>query len=470
MSVPNHLTTSSIRSSILDSRITTLDNGLRVVSINLPHVESASVGVFVNIGSRNETPELNGISHVFEHMAFKGTKTRSAEQVSNDIEYLGADINAYTSKDRTAYHVTGLRENIPIFVELLADVLKNSTFPADELERERKVIQQEISKYKDEHQSCAYELHDTVLYGDQPLGRPIIGTTENVDAITRDDLLAYMAAHYTGVNMIVGVVGNLDHDEVLALVTSHFSSIDRGVLNTSVLPKYEGGYDSQFFDIEQSHILLSFPAANSVDPLHYAEAIASTVLSDGLSSPLLTEVREKRGLVYTISSFTDMLNDAGTFYIYAATTQDNFEALFPVVLEELRKLTVSVNPRDLQRAKNQLRVRLTRRQERGFGLLSSTIENLFTYGHTPSLIDTLDKIANVTEDDVKAAFTRWLSAKPSLSISGPGADIAHYNTVLAALGQDRISVSDQALDDLNSDSVYEALNAIETAKREYKSV
>jgi predicted Zn-dependent peptidase len=470
MSVPNNLTTSGIRRITLDSRITTLDNGLRVVSINLPHVESASVGAFVNVGSRNETAELNGISHVFEHMAFKGTTTRTAEQVSNDIEYLGADINAYTSKDRTVYHVTGLRENIPVFVELIADVLKNSTFPADELERERKVIQQEIAKYKDEYQSCAYELHDTILYGDQALGRPILGTPENVERFTRDDLIAYMQAHYTGVNMIVGVVGNLDHDEVLALVSSHFSSIERGVLNVAPEPEYEGGYDSQYFDIEQSHVLLTFPAANSIDPLHYAEAIASTVLSDGMSSPLFLEVREKLGLVYNIHSFTDMLDDAGSFYIYAATTHDNFEALFPVVLEELRKLTVSVNPRDLQRAKNQLRVRLTRRQERGFGLLSSTIENLFTYGRTPSLTETLDKLANVTEDDVKAAFTRWLSAKPSLSISGPGADVAHYNSVLAALGQDLVPATDQLLTDLNSDSVYEALDAIETAKRESKVV
>src|SRR5476651_749000 len=428
-------TTHRIRSSTLDSRITTLANGLRVVSINLPHVESASVCAFINVGSRNETPELNGISHVLEHLAFKGTTTRTAEQVAMDLEYLGADVNAYTSKDRTAYYATGLREHIPTFVELIADVLKNSTFPAAELERERKVIQQEIAQCKDEYKACAYELHDTVLYGDQPLGRLIIGTSENVDRFTREDLIAYMQSHYTGVNMIVGVVGNLDHDEVLALVTDHFSSIERGELNVSVLPVQQSGYAEQFFDIEQSHVLLTFPAANSIDPLHYAEAIASTVLSDGMSSPLFSEVREKRGLVYNIHSFTDMLDNAGAFYIYAATTPDNFEALFPVVLDELRKLTTVVNQRDLERAKNQLRVRLTRRQERGFGLLSSTIENLFTYGRSPSLTETLDKIAAVTEDDVMAAFTRWLTATPSLSISGPGADSAHYETVLRALGQ-----------------------------------
>jgi predicted Zn-dependent peptidase len=465
---------SNTRRSILDLRITTLDNGLRVVSINLPHVESASVGAFINVGSRNETPELNGISHFLEHMAFKGTTTRSADDVASELEYLGADINAFTSKDRTAYHVTGLRENIPVFVELIADVLKNSTFPPDELERERKVIQQEIAKYKDEYQSCAYELHDTILYGNQQLGRPIIGTTENVDSFTRDDLIAYMSEHYTGVNMIVGVVGNLDHDHVLELVSNHFSSFERGVLNFSEAPAYEGGYNDQFFDIEQSHVLLTFPAADSIDPLHYAEAIASTVLSDGMSSPLFSEVREKRGLVYSIHSFTDMLDNTGTFYIYAATTPDNFEQLFPVVIEELRKLTVSVNTKDLERAKNQLRVRLTRRQERGFGLLSSTIENLFTYGRTPTLTETLDKIAAVTEDDVKAAFTRWLSAKPSLSISGPGADITHYDTVLAMLGQSPVSAFDKFMNQINSDptlkAAFDAQTAIEIAKRENKSV
>jgi predicted Zn-dependent peptidase len=200
------------------------------------------------------------------------------------LEQLGADVNAYTSRDRTAYYVNGLREHIPTLIELIADVLKNSIFPEDELERERKAIQQEIAGDKDDHQTCAYQLHDRVLYGDQHLGRPVIGTSENVNRFTRDDLIAFMKKHYTGVNMIVGVIGNINHDDVLAMVKAEFETFERGTVNVSPTPVYEGGYQEQDFDIEQSHIILSFPAVNSIDPLHYAEAVASAVLSDGMSS------------------------------------------------------------------------------------------------------------------------------------------------------------------------------------------
>jgi predicted Zn-dependent peptidase len=464
----NHFPPSSIRRSILDSRITTLDNGLRVISINLPHIESASVAAFVNVGSRNESAEESGISHVLEHMGFKGTTTRSCHELLSELEQLGADVNAFTSRDRTAYYVNGLREHIPTLIELIADVLKNSTFPEDELELERKAILQEIAGDNDDHQGSAYQLHDRVLYGDQHLGRPIIGTSENVSRFTRDDLISFMKKHYTGENLIVGVVGNINHDDVLALVTAEFETIERGAVNTSPVPVYEGGYAEQEFDIEQSHIILSFPAVNSIDPLHYAEAVASAVLSDGMSSPLFSEVREKRGLVYTITSFTDMLDDVGTFYLYAGATPENFDELFPVVTAELLKLTETVNPKDLERAKNQLRVRLTRRQERSFGLLSSSIENLFTYGRLPSLTETLDKIAAVTEEDVKAAFKRWLSSKPSLTISGPGADGTIYDDILRQFGQPTLSsltrLTNQLLKDPEIKAGYDAQEIIEAAR------
>jgi predicted Zn-dependent peptidase len=466
--VINRFPTSSMRRSILDSRITTLANGLRVISINLPHVESASVAAFVNVGSRNETAEENGISHVLEHMAFKGTTTRSCHDVLSELEQLGADVNAFTSRDRTAYYVNGLREHIPTLIELIADVLKNSTFPEDELERERKAILQEIAGDKDDHQTCAYQLHDRVLYGDQNLGRPIIGTVENVKKFTRDDLIAFMKQYYTGVNMIVGVVGNINHDDVLDLVKAEFETIERGMVNTSPVAVYEGGYQEQEFDIEQSHIILSFPAVNSVDPLHYAEAVASAVLSDGMSSPLFSEVREKRGLVYTITTFTDMLDDVGTFYLYAGATPENFEELFPIITDELLKLTQAVNPKDLERAKNQLRVRLTRRQERGFGLLSNSIENLFTYGYVPSLNETLDKIAAVNAEDVMSAFKRWLASKPSLTISGPGADGTIYDDILRKFGQPTLGsltrLTNQLLKDPEIKAGYDAQEIIEAAR------
>jgi predicted Zn-dependent peptidase len=285
---------------------------------------------------------------------------------------------------------------------------------------------------------------------------------------TRDDLIAFMKQYYTGVNMIVGVVGNINHDDILDLVKAEFETIERGMVNTSPVAVYEGGYQEQEFDIEQSHIILSFPAINSVDPLHYAEAVASAVLSDGMSSPLFSEVREKRGLVYTITTFTDMLDDVGTFYLYAGATPENFEELFPIITDELLKLTQAVNPKDLERAKNQLRVRLTRRQERGFGLLSNSIENLFTYGYVPSLNETLDKIAAVNAEDVMSAFKRWLASKPSLTISGPGADGTIYDDILRKFGQPTLGsltrLTNQLLKDPEIKAGYDAQEIIEAAR------
>jgi predicted Zn-dependent peptidase len=428
----NHL---SARSSNLDYRVTTLSNGLRAVSINLPHVESATVAAFVNAGSRNETPELNGISHYLEHMAFKGTTSRTAHQILCELEFLGADVNAFTSKDRTAYHVTGLKDNVDTFVELIADVLKNSTFPEDEIERERDVIQQEILMGRDNNTRMAYQLHDQVLYGDHPLARPIIGSPENVAAIKRDDLVAYMNQYYTGSNMIVGIVGNVDHDFALELIEKNFGDIPQGTVNVTTRPTQASGYAGQDRPSEQSVVLLSFPAADSVDPLHYAEAVASAVLSDGMSSPLFNEVREIRGLAYSVTSFTDMLDNTGSFYLKSATTADNLEELLPVMIEEMQKLTNHVSATDLQRAKNQIRVGLTRGQERCFGLLNSVIENLFTYGFHPSTQELIDKVNAVTADDVKEVFERWLASKPTLTISGPGHTERLYDLVLHTLGQ-----------------------------------
>lgn len=449
----HHLST---RRSNLDYRVTTLSNGLRAVSINLPHVESVTVAAFVNVGSRNETPELNGISHYLEHMAFKGTTSRTAHELLCELEFLGADVNAFTSKDRTAYYVTGLKDNVDTFVELIADVLKNSTFPEDEIERERDVIQQEILMGRDSNARMAYELHDKVLYGEHALARPIIGSPENVAAFKRDDLIAYMNQFYTGSNMIVGIVGNIDHDVALELIEQQFGSIAQGTPNVTERPTQTAGYAGQDRPSEQSIVLLSFPAADSVDPLHYAEAVASAVLSDGMSSPLFNEVREVRGLAYSVTSFTDMLDNTGSFYLKSATTADNLEELLPVMIEEMQKLTNHVKAVDLQRAKNQIRVNLTRGQEKSFGLLNNVIENLFTYGRHPSMQELIEKVNAVTTDDVQAVFERWLASTPSLTISGPGHTERLYDLVRHKLGQPALGSLTRLTEELMQDPEFAA--------------
>lgn len=417
----------------MDSRTSRLKNGLRVVSIKLPHVESVTVAAFVNVGSRFETPELNGISHYLEHMAFKGTPTRTGEQIDSEIEFLGADINASTSKDRTAYYVSGLAENTETFVDLISDILSNSTFPEEEIERERSVILQEITAGRDSRNRMAHHLHDGTQYPNQALGRPIIGTPENVKSFKREDLIAYMKRYYTASNMIVGIVGKVDHDEALKLIEQYFGGFEEGTMNQYTSAEYTGGYAHDDLPFEQSTLMLSFPCANSLAPEHYAEAVAACVLGDGMSSPLFSEVRNKRGLVYSINAFTYLDEDHGSFYIGAGTTPENFQEVLDVTVDEMLKLTDHVSERDLQRAKNQIRVHLIRGQERGFGLLQNVVENLFVYGYHPELSDTLAKIEAVTIDDVKATFKRILSRKPTLTITGPGGNQHYYERIVAKL-------------------------------------
>lgn len=415
---------------ILDSRITTLDNGLRVVSINLPHVASVTAATFVNVGSRFESEELGGISHFLEHMAFKGTTTRSCEQILSDVEFLGAEVNAYTSKDRTAYYISGLAENTEFFLDMISDVLKNSTFPPEEIERERGAILQEIISYKDSIRNETREAHDLVMFPDQPLGRPILGTPENVKSFTQAQLQAYMTKHYTASNMIVGVVGRVDHDQIAAYAQKYFGDIERGETNVHSTAEYHGGFNATDGGFEQSMILMSWPSADAHDMNRYADAVLASVLGDGMSSPLFTEVREKRGLVYSIYSFTYIDTDNGAFYVGAGSTPENFDELFSLTIDELKKACDQISERDFQRAKNQLRVAAMRSREKSFGLLTDVVENHFVYGRSPDLEEILTNFEAVTLDDVKAAMRRILSHKPTLTMSGPGGDEKYYTRLV----------------------------------------
>ena len=319
-----------------DVKVTTLGNGLRVAVDEMPEVESASLGIWVACGTRHESAELNGMAHMLEHMAFKGTRTRTARAIAEEIENVGGSLNAYTGREITAYHASVLKEDVALGVEMISDILRNSVFDPDELQRERGVILQEIGQALDTPDDLIFDqFQETALPG-QPLGRPVLGTADSVEAIGRDDLFAYLARHYTASNMVLSAAGRVEHDRIVDLAEKHFGSVPRTPAN-AIAPaplRYVGGDGRETRVLEQAHLVLGCEGIGYRDPDYFALAIYSTLFGGGMSSRLFQRIREERGLVYGIHCFNTAYADGGLFGIYAGTGEDDLAELVPAVCEE----------------------------------------------------------------------------------------------------------------------------------------
>ena len=322
-----------------DVKVTTLANGLRVAVDPMPEVESASLGIWVACGTRHENAELNGMAHMLEHMAFKGTRTRSARAIAEEIENVGGSLNAYTGREITAYHASVLKEDVALGVEMISDILRNSVFDPDELQRERGVILQEIGQALDTPDDVIFDqFQETALPG-QPLGRPVLGTAASVEAIGRDDLFAYLARHYTASNMVLSAAGRVEHDQIVDLADKHFGSVPRTPANAQapVPLRYVGGDGREARVLEQAHLVLGCEGIGYRDPDYFALAVYSTLFGGGMSSRLFQRIREERGLVYGIHCFNTAYADGGLFGIYAGTGEDDLAELVPGRLRGVRE-------------------------------------------------------------------------------------------------------------------------------------
>ena len=276
-----------------DTTVATLANGVRVLVFRLPHLATAAVSVFVRSGSLHESARLNGIGHVIEHMAFKGTLTRDCQRINLDAERLGAEVNAHTDKDHTAFHMRGLARDASAFVRMLADIVRNGTFPEAELERERQVILQEFAEDEDDPMSTAFKLFDKACFGTHAVARPVIGSRANLRRFTRDDLVAHVRQQYTGANTIVGIAGQVDPDEVIAAAQAEFGDMPRGSEHQVTAPTYVGGIRARrLTGSSQSHVVLGFPVP-ALAARHHAYVVAAALFGEGMSSPLLARVRDE---------------------------------------------------------------------------------------------------------------------------------------------------------------------------------
>ena len=400
-------------------RVTRLPSGLTIVTETMERVETVSFGAYVASGTRNETEAENGASHFLEHMAFKGTATRSASDIAEIVENVGGHINAYTAREQTAYYVKLLKEDLALGVDIIGDILTHSTFAPEELERERGVILQEIGQANDTPDDIIFDRFQETAFPSQPMGRPVLGTELGIRGMQRDQLTGYMNRHYSAGNIVIAGAGALQHDTVVELARRHFADLPSEVPGKFAPGRYVGGEYREERELDQVHIVLGFPAVGYGDSDYYPSLLLSTLLGGGMSSRLFQEIREKRGLVYSIYSFASPFIDGGLFGIYAGTGEDEAKELMPVTLAELRKVQTDVSQAELDRARAQVKAGLLMSLESTGSRCEQIARQLQIFGRIVPTSETVAKLTAVTLDDISRCANRIFNGTPTLATVGP---------------------------------------------------
>jgi predicted Zn-dependent peptidase len=405
----------------MSPEITILSNGLTVITDPMPQLESAMLGVWVNAGTRSETRPVMGVSHMLEHMAFKGTETRSARDLAEEIEAVGGYLNAYTSREQTAFHARVLKADVPLGVDLLADILIHPTFEQGELERERHVVLQEIGQAADTPDDIIFDHLQSVSYPDQPMGWPILGLSETVSAFTQDDLRTYMGANYRAGDMTFVASGAVVHETMVSLVADKFAALRSGPAPAPLAARYVGGDLRSEEDLEQAHIAYAFPGVSSSDPDFYAAQVYVTALGGGMSSRLFQEARERRGLCYAISAFAQASKDSGTIGIYTGTGEAEAAEISAVIAGEMENLASGATDAEVARAKAQMRSSLLMGLERPGQRAEQIAGQMFAYGRVLSIEELTAKLDAVDAAAVRRFAERLLAGgtNPAMAALGP---------------------------------------------------
>lgn len=417
----------------MSPQITRLDNGLQIVTDHMAAVDTVSLGVWVDVGTRHEPKALNGVAHLLEHMAFKGTERRDARAIAEAIENVGGHLNAYTSRENTAYYAKVLKEDVALGVDILADILQHSSFDPAELERERTVILQEIGQAQDTPDDVIFDQFQAVAYPDQAMGRPVLGETEIIRTVPREAISGYMSDHYSADRMIVSAAGAIDHGQLVDLASRAFDSLPAHAAREVEPARYRGGDFREEKDLEQVHVVLGFPAITHADPDYHAASAFSAILGGGMSSRLFQEIREKRGLVYSVYSFLSAFDDSGIFGIYAGTGEDEVAELIPVLCDEILKSLDGITEAEVARARAQLKASLLMGLESTSARSEHNANYLSIFGRPFETAEIVAQIDAVTRDAVTAMARRILTATPSFAALGPIGRIDDYDRIVARL-------------------------------------
>ena len=412
--------------------ISTLENGLRIVTHSLPHLETVSLGVWINAGARHEGERQHGIAHFLEHMAFKGTPTRTALEIAEEIEIAGGDLNAATSLETTAYYARVLKGDTGLAVSLLSDILINPSFDNAEMERERGVIIQEIGHSQDTPDDLVFDMFQQTSFPDQPLGRPILGTAQTVSTFASDDLRSYRDQFYQPSAMVVAAVGAMDHATLLAQAEEGFGAMQEKISEDLVPAAYVGGNTQLERDIEQLHVVFGLKSLAIDHPDFYAMQILNYVLGGGMSSRLFQEVREKRGLCYSVFSFNWGFSDSGIFGIYAGTGPEKAQELGNVIVGELQRLPGTITADELARARAQLKTGLVMCLEQSASRAEQIARQMLLFGRVLPIQELIDKVESVDIDTLsRLAEGLVMQKSPSIALIGPGSGLASFDNIRA---------------------------------------
>jgi predicted Zn-dependent peptidase len=404
-------------------------SGMRLVTERMPWVRSVTLGVWVTAGSRDEPPQIAGASHFLEHLLFKGTKTRTARDIAETFDAVGGDLNAFTAKEHTAFYARVLDRDLPMAVEHLCDMLQHSAIRASDLDAERTVILEEINMHEDAPDELVHDLFMERLWPGDPLGRPVLGTVGTVQAMSRDQVRRFWKRHYVPGNFVVSAAGNLDHDQLEELVTSFMDTETPGPGRGTVVrsqgqpPLPVAGAHVRRRDTEQSHICLGTAGLSRSDPRRFAYGVVNDAVGGGMSSRLFQEIREKRGLVYSVFSYHSMFAHTGAFVVYAGTAPSRAQEVTELIVRELEQVAEKgLTDEELERAKSHMRGSLVLSVEDTSARMNRLGKSEIAHGEVITLDEVLERIDAVTAEDAREVAEEVLNRPRSLTVIGPFED------------------------------------------------
>jgi predicted Zn-dependent peptidase len=400
--------------------------GLRLITEQMPGVRSVTLGVWVSAGSRDEAPRLAGASHFLEHLLFKGTRKRSARDIAEAFDAVGGDLNAYTAKEHTTFYSRVLDRDLPMAVDYLCDQLQDSILRPADVDAERQVILEEIHMHEDTPDELVHELFAQTLWTDHPLGRPVLGTVETITSATRDQIRRFWKRHYVPANFIVVAAGNLQHEKVARLVESHVDTGKRvrnggaGVRAGGRAPAPSGRSNVRRRDTEQAHISLGTAGLARSDPRRFAFGLVNSAIGGGMSSRLFQEIREKRGLAYSVFSYHTMYAETGMFCVYAGTTPSRANEVLSIVSAELEDVAgKGLTSDELERAKSHMKGSLALSQEDTGGRMTRLGKSEIGHGEILSIDEVMERIDAVTSEDAREVAETVLTRPRAVTVIGP---------------------------------------------------
>lgn len=403
----------------MEVNLATLQNGLKILTVERPETETVSLGIWVNTGSAFEALDINGVSHFVEHMVFKGTKKRNSLQISEDIENVGGQTNAYTSREFTVFYAKMLKNDIELAIDVLADLVMAPTFDMTEMNKEKDVVVQEIKQTYDDPSDIVFDYFQDTAFHNQPVGMSILGTEDRVRSFDADVLRRYMQHNYAADNIIVAAVGNLNHNKFVKMVEERMSDLQEKSNFVRAAQNYTGGMFVENREIEQAQVLIGFPSVSYHSDQYYHASILSTILGGSMSSRLFQEIREKRGLVYTVYSFSNSHLQSGLFGVYAGLNADEIGKYIPVVSDELKKICQeNVLDKELDRVKVQLKASILMALESSSSTAEVIARQRLIHGRVIPVEEIVARIESVTKEDIRQMAEQIFTQKPTYTLLG----------------------------------------------------